>query len=87
MRVLAVCVLTLFAIPVTSLAQQPVAVAKEAAPPLTVPPGEFEVPKLVELVGRYAQCNILWDAAEVSGAKPIVLTEPVKLDRSSCLTR
>ncbi|MDO8349336.1 MAG: hypothetical protein Q7T30_03795, partial [Planctomycetota bacterium] len=78
MRVFATTILTLFLCSAVSTAQQPTVAPQEVAVPLTVPPGEMEVPKLVELIGRYARCNIFCDPAEIGRVKTIVLTEPVQ---------
>lgn len=70
--------------PAPAATDTPAPAAKEIKP-LTVVPGEMEIQKLVELIGRYARCNILCDTAELGRIKTITLTEPVELDRASCM--
>ena len=56
-----------------------------ARPALTLPTGEVQVGALVELVAKYASCNILVDPAVLHGARPYDFEQPIEVHESSAL--
>lgn len=55
------------------------AAPKPPGPDAVLPPGEFALPKLVELGAAACGRNILWNGREDHDPRPIALTEPVPL--------